>query len=282
MTVSEIYRVIKDAAARTDDQREATAVARAVMESVMRLQPVDLVTRGDEEVMPATQSRLSDIAVRIGRGEPVQYILGEAWFHGLRLHVEPGVLIPRPETSQLVDIIGDMAGDRADLDIIDLGTGSGAIAVALARSLKFPRITAVDISSDAVAIARQNARSLGVDVDIMEADMLRPDTLPAGPWDIVVSNPPYIAPAEAADMQHRVLDYEPHTALFAPEGDPLCFYRAAAHYAATTLRPGGILAFEINPDYASDLERMLQDIGFHDVQTLRDFCGRPRFSISRL
>lgn len=282
MTVSEIYRVIKDAAARTDDQREATAVARAVMESVMRLQPVDLVIRGDEEVMPATLSRLSDIAVRIGRGEPVQYILGEAWFHGLRLHVEPGVLIPRPETSQLVDIIGDMAGDRSDLDIIDLGTGSGAIAVALARSLKFPRITAVDISPDAVAIARQNAGSLGVDVDIMEADMLRPDTLPAGPWDIVVSNPPYIAPAEAADMQHRVLDYEPHTALFAPEGDPLCFYRAAAHYAATALRPGGILAFEINPDYASDLERMLQAIGFHDVQTLRDFCGRLRFSISRL
>ncbi|MDE5934528.1 MAG: peptide chain release factor N(5)-glutamine methyltransferase, partial [Muribaculaceae bacterium] len=220
MTVSEIYRRLRQAAALTTDDREATAIARCVMEAVAHMQPADLVTRGDEEVMPATLSRLDETASRLAEGEPVQYILGEAWFHGLRLHVEPGVLIPRPETSQLVDILTDMAGDRTDLDIIDLGTGSGAIAISLARSLRFPNITAVDISPDAIRIAGRNASDLGVKISFAEADMLKEESLPRGPWDIVVSNPPYIAPAEAADMERRVLDYEPHIALFAPEGDP--------------------------------------------------------------
>ncbi|MDE5647760.1 MAG: peptide chain release factor N(5)-glutamine methyltransferase [Muribaculaceae bacterium] len=282
MTVSEIYRRLRQAAALTTDNREATAIARCVMEAVAHMQPADLVTRGDEEVMPATLSRLDKTASRLAEGEPVQYILGEAWFHGLRLHVEPGVLIPRPETSQLVDILTDMAGDRTDLDIIDLGTGSGAIAISLARSLRFPNITAVDISPDAIRIAGRNASDLGVKISFAEADMLKEESLPRGPWDIVVSNPPYIAPAEAADMERRVLDYEPHIALFAPEGNPLCFYRAAARYAALTLKNGGVLAFEINPDYADDLKTMLGQAGFHDVEIQRDFCGRRRFAIARL
>lgn len=248
----------------------------------MGMQPVDLVTRSGEEVMPSTAARIAGIAARIAKGEPVQYILGEAWFHGLRLHVAPGVLIPRPETSQLVDMLTDMAGDRPDLDIIDLGTGSGAIAVALARSLRFPRVTAIDISTDALDIARKNAAELGVNIAFIEADMLKEESLPRGPWDIVVSNPPYIAPAEAADMERRVLDYEPHIALFAPESDPLCFYRAVARYAARMLKNGGILAFEINPDYADDLKKMLRQAGFSDVELRRDFCGRLRFAIARL
>ena len=232
--------------------------------------------------LPSVAARINEISARLAKGEPVQYILGEAWFHGLKLHVAPGVLIPRPETSQLVDILTDIAGDRPDLDIIDLGTGSGAIAVALARSLRFPNVTAVDISTDALDIARKNAGELGVKITFAEADMLKEESLPRGPWDIVVSNPPYIAPAEAADMERRVLDYEPHIALFAPEGSPLCFYRAAARYAALTLKDGGVLAFEINPDYADDLKTMLGQAGFHDVEIQRDFCGRRRFAIARL
>lgn len=282
MTVGEIYRSLRDTAAQTTDSHEATAIARSVMEAVAGMQPVDLVTRGSEEVMPSTAARIAGIATRIAQGEPVQYILGEAWFHGLKLHVAPGVLIPRPETSQLVDLLTDMAGDRTDLDIIDLGTGSGAIAVALARSLRFPQITAVDISTDALAIARRNATDLGVKITFAEADMLNGESLPRGSWDIVVSNPPYIAPDEAADMERRVLDYEPHLALFAPEGDPLCFYRAAARYAASTLKRDGILAFEINPDYADELKKMLGNAGFSDVELRRDFCGRLRFAIARL
>lgn len=282
MTVGEIYRSLRDTAAQITDGHEATAIARSVMETVMGMQPVDLVTRSGEEVMPSTAARIAGIAARIAKGEPVQYVVGEAWFHGLRLHVAPGVLIPRPETSQLVDMITDIAGDRPDLDIIDLGTGSGAIAVALARSLRFPHVAAVDISTDALDIARKNAAELGVNIAFIEADMLKSESLPRGPWDIVVSNPPYIAPAEAADMERRVLDYEPHLALFAPEGDPLCFYRAAARYAASTLKNGGILAFEINPDYADDLKKMLRQAGFSDVELRRDFCGRLRFAIARL
>ncbi len=282
MTVGEVYRSLRDTAAQTTDSHEATAIARSVMEAVAGMEPVDLVTRGSEEVMPSTAARIAGIATRIAKGEPVQYILGEAWFHGLKLHVAPGVLIPRPETSQLVDMLTDMAGDRTDLDIIDLGTGSGAIAVALARSLRFPNITAVDISTAALAIARRNATDLGVKITFAEADMLNSESLPRGPWDIVVSNPPYIAPAEAADMERRVLDYEPHLALFAPEGDPLCFYRAAARYAASTLKRDGILAFEINPDYADELKKMLGNAGFSDVELRRDFCGRLRFAIARL
>lgn len=282
MTVGEIYRSLRDTAAQTTDGHEATAIARNVMEAVTGMQPVDLVTRSGEEVMPSTAARIAGIAARIAKGEPVQYILGEAWFHGLKLHVAPGVLIPRPETSQLVDLLTDIAGDRPDLDIIDLGTGSGAIAVALARSLRFPHVTAVDISTDALDIARKNAGELGVKITFAEADMLKEESLPRGPWDIVVSNPPYIAPAEAADMERRVLDYEPHIALFAPEGNPLCFYRAAARYAALTLKNGGVLAFEINPDYADDLKTMLGQAGFHDVEIQRDFCGRRRFAIARL
>lgn len=282
MTIGEIYRKLKETAALTTDTHEATSMARTVMEAVTGLQPVDLVTRATDRLMPSTVSRLEAIASRIKDGEPVQYILGEAWFHGLRLHVEPGVLIPRPETSQLVDLITDIAGDRTDLDIIDLGTGSGAIAIALSRSLRFPHVTAVDISPRAIAVARRNAADLKTTVDFREADMLKPSTLPAGKWDIVVSNPPYIAPAEAPTMEPRVLDHEPHLALFAPEGDPLCFYRAAAAYAAHTLKPDGLLAFEINPDYASQLQALLHESEFSHVDISRDFCGRLRFAIARL
>lgn len=281
MTVGEMYRFLRDATLSDSGEREAVSIARYVMESVMGLDPVALVTRSAEEVPNATLSRLREIAIRLSHGEPVQYILGEAWFHGLKLHVSPGVLIPRPETSQLVDLITDMTDGQADLDIIDLGTGSGAIAVALARSLRFPHITAVDISETAIETARKNASDLGTEIDIVKGDMLDTSSLPNGPWHIVVSNPPYIAPDEAKTMERRVLDYEPGLALFAPEGDPLCFYRAVAAYAHSTLQAGGILAFEINPDYAAGLENMLRQTGFSDVQTQRDFCGRLRFSFSR-
>ena len=282
MTIREVYRVIREASEKKTDEHEATAIARVVMESVMSMQPADLIIRGCEEIPHSKLLKLSEIATRLREGEPVQYILGEAWFHGLKLHVAPGVLIPRPETSQLVDLLTDMVGERTDLRIIDLGTGSGAIAISLARALRFPQITAVDISAQAVEIARNNAVNLSVDIDFIEGDMLKAETLPEGSWDIVVSNPPYIEPAEMSAMEKRVLDYEPHIALFTPKDDPLCFYRAVAGYAFSTLRQGGILAFEINPDYADELEMMLRKTGFSDVHTLRDFCGRLRFSISRL
>lgn len=261
---------------------EIDAMMRVIMEEVMHYSPVDVVIRADDELPEFFPSRLDNIMSRLERHEPLQYILGSALFHGHRFRVTPATLIPRPETEQLVDLIIDECGQREDLRVMDLGTGSGCIAISLARALKFAQVTGVDISNDALQVARDNATALKVRVHWLEADMLEMPSMPAQSQDIVVSNPPYITLSEQAAMERNVLDYEPRQALFVPDDDPLRFYRAIASIAATVLTPGGRLYVEINRRFGQETAALFEQQGFADTRVLKDSFGNDRFVTATL
>lgn len=225
--------------------------------------------------------RLLNICGRLYDGQPVQYALGYAWFLGRRYRVDASTLIPRPETGELADWAvaeaRSVARDGQGLHILDAGTGSGCIAVSLALALPRAALTACDISAGALAVARGNAGELGAGVRFVQCDMLA--SLPAGPggFDLIVSNPPYVCQRERADMERGVLDYEPHTALFVPDDDPLRFYRALArHAAAGALRSGGRLMVEINRAYGPDVAALFEREGLHRAEVRRDAFGCDR------
>ena len=259
------------------DEREAKAIVRLLLEERFGLTMADVLAG---EMASATMGdELEQLMHRLEQGEPVQYVLGEAWFCGHRFHVEPGVLIPRPETEELVEwILGDERFG-AECKILDIGTGSGCIAVSLALGMGGEKtrvsVTAWDISDAALRIARTNAKQLGADVTFVKQDTLSPpDDLAV--WDVIVSNPPYVCKSEAAQMEPHVLEHEPHEALFVPDGDALLFYRSIAQYAHRALKPSGALYFEINPLYADELSSMLHKMGFTSVQFKTDQFGKCR------
>jgi release factor glutamine methyltransferase len=185
------------------------------------------------------------------------------------------VLIPRPETEQLVDMIID-ENQASDLRVLDMGTGSGCIAISLARALKFAQVDALDVSRDALAIARENAAALKVKVRFFESDMLLPQ--PAARYDIIVSNPPYVCWSEREAMERNVKDYEPGQALFVPDNDPLLFYKAIAPTAARSLERGGRLYLEINQRFGNEVKNLLQSTGFDQVRIIEDSYGKVRFA----
>jgi len=259
--------------------RETEAIIRLIFEHLKHWRPVDIVMHSSDTLSPYMQEKVMTILERLERHEPIQYILGQARFYGLTLSVEPSVLIPRPETEQLVDMVRDSIGQQEDTHILDAGTGSGCIALALARNLRFPSITAIDISEQALSVAKKNAAALHATIRFLQADILTLATgsLPGEPWDAIVSNPPYIGAMEAAAMEANVLDYEPHSALFVPQNDPLMFYRPLSAYGLRTLRPGAGIYFEINPLYADSMREMMTGMGYHDVTTHLDTYGKVRF-----
>lgn len=255
---------------------EARAMVRIVFEEIMHWSTVDMVLREDRELDEWEEKRLSEITQRVADGEPLQYVLGVARFHGLRFAVTPAVLIPRPETEQLVDMIVD-ENPREDLRVLDLGTGSGCIAISLARALKFPQVTALDISEEALAVASTNAKSLKARVNFVRDDILTLPAIGTARWDIIVSNPPYVCRSEAATMESHVVGHEPSNALFVPDDDPLRYYRPLIKHAAATLHQGGRLYLEVNSRYADEVAALAQDAGLADARVHVDFTGRPRF-----
>ena len=250
---------------------EARAVYRLVMETRFHLSMTDILLGKDKELSPNDLAEWEIILSRLLDGEPVQYVLGEADFCGLKLHVEPGVLIPRPETAQLVDAI--LRDTDAGCRVLEIGTGSGCIAVALAKAGY--RVTATDVSAVALSVARRNAEQQGVEVQLVEDDVLHTRLQPAQ-WEVVVSNPPYICQNEAAAIEQLVLDHEPHEALFVPDHDPLLFYRAIARYASRALKPGGTLLFETNTAFAHDVALLSEEVGMECVEVRNDRYGKPR------
>lgn len=266
MTVSQTAAYLRSRLVPAFGDGEARALERIIFEDVMNLRPVDVVVNPDRELPDFMDGKVGGIVERLLAGEPIQYILGRARFCGMTLAVSPATLIPRPETEELVDIITDRYSSRTDLRVLDLGTGSGCIAIALARALKFPRVTAVDLSADALAVARRNAADYRVKIDFIQADMLNLD-LP-GPWDIIVSNPPYVLESERAAMHSRVLDHEPAMALFVPDSDPMRFYDAVLRYARES--QSGAVYFEINPLCVSR---------FKGAEIVKDIHGKDRFAI---
>lgn len=276
MTYDDIWRRLAGAY----DQREARAVARMLIEEKFGLSFADIICGGVEALSEAGTQWLEAAVERLEQGEPIQYVLGWAWFCGLRFGVKPGVLIPRPETEWLVDTVcADSSAQNArKLRVLDIGTGSGCIALSIKQSLPEAYVEAWDISPEALAIAADNARSLDLDVAFRQQDALNltPD---ADAWDVIVSNPPYICQRERADMSPNVLNHEPSTALFVPDTDPLLFYRAITRYAVGSLRSGGRLLFECNTLYAADTARMMSDEGMNATEMHDDCFDKPRFAV---
>ncbi len=279
MTYNDFWRPLT----QVYDAAEAKAVARLVMELRFGLSLADVLSGAVEQMNDAAIRELEDLQRRLLQGEPVQYVLGEAEFCGRRFVVNPAVLIPRPETAQLCQMITQR--NRSNLNtqntptaqsILDVGTGSGCIAVTLALDMEDVRVTAWDISEAALDVARTNAARLGAEVALRRQDALAP---PADDevWDVIVSNPPYICLQERPSMAHNVKDFEPDTALFVPDDDPLRFYRAIGSYALRALKPGGELFFELNARYAHETADMLTGLGFSDVTLHQDQFGKDRF-----
>ena len=257
------------------EPHEAQAMIRVICEDIFNYDPVDVALRQDSELPQFAGQRVSDVVSRLRRHEPLQYIVGSARFHGHKFKVTPAVLIPRPETEQLVDLIVD-ENPASDLRVLDIGTGSGCIAISLARALKFAQIDALDVSRDALAVARDNAAALKAKVRFFESDMLMPQ--PAATYDIIVSNPPYICWSERESMERNVKDYEPGQALFVPDNDPLLFYKAIAPYAMQSLDKGGRLYLEINQRFGREVKQLLEAGGFDEVRIIEDSYGKVRFA----
>lgn len=256
---------------------EATAMMRLIFFALKGWSATDIICNGDLPVSDFLIKRVDDILSRLAKDEPIQYVLGFARFYGMDLEVNPSVLIPRHETEELVDIIVDTYRDKSDLKVLDIGCGSGAIAIALARNLPFSDVTAMDVSADAVEVARRNSERLHARIKLLKADIF--SWTPSGcNYDIIVSNPPYVCEKEKKDMERNVLDYEPYGALFVADSEPLKYYTRIADVAAGALVEGGGLYFEINPLFASELKSMLVAKGFGEVNVLKDISGKDRFA----
>lgn len=281
MTLSEaILEAKRRLAGAGKSATEIQWIIRDTLSALKGWNQTDIITKGDTEITDWLADKISSVVVRLTAGEPIQYILGQARFMGMNFGVTPAVLIPRPETEQLVDMAVDAAADRTDLRIKDIGTGSGCIAISLARALKFPSVEATDVSDAALAVAKANAASLNVKVDFRNENILL-SKAPADAYDIIVSNPPYIAQSEEAAMDAVVKEHEPALALFVPDSEPLKFYNSIASYAATALSKGGDLWLEINPRFAEETRAAVAAAGFMTVILIRDERGKQRFIHAR-
>ena len=284
------------------DTDEAKAIVRWALDVRFGLSLTDIVCGKIDEMSETEQSELEAMMQRLEKAEPVQYVVGIAEFCGRTFHVEPGVLIPRPETGELCRWMVEerrREGVRreGEYQVLDVGTGSGCIAITLALEMPQAKVTAWDISDDALRIAKKNAEALGAEVTFEKRDALNhgdrhsdlrcatiiepvPMIHPVPmiqQWDAIVSNPPYVCQKEAATMERHVLEHEPHLALFVPDDDPLRFYRAIAKYGQKTLKPNGLLYFELNPLYAYDTESMVHELGYAETEIKLDMFGKQRF-----
>lgn len=252
---------------------EIKALTRILATELLGVSQMAFYLKDDIALTAEQEALLNDAIERLQKHEPIQYILGYSDFCGLRFKVTPATLIPRPETSELVEWIANESNGTEN--ILDIGTGSGCIAVSLAHRMPQAEVSAWDISAEALAVATENSKANGYAVTFKQVDILAYD--PAGEqFDIIVSNPPYIKEVEKEQMEANVLDWEPHTALFVPDNDPLLFYRTIAQKATTMLRPGGKLYFEINRAYGKETVDMLSALRYTDIELRKDFAENDR------
>ena len=257
---------------------EVSALSRIVCCDLLGQAPTDYYLGKDIVLSPKKEQELEDILQRLSRFEPLQYIEGRTLFLGREFWVAPGVLIPRPETEELVELM--LKEIPADARILDVGTGSGCIAISLAKELPDALVTAWDVSPEALSVARANARKLQADVRFVECDVLACQVDEVGLYDVIVSNPPYVTEAEKADMEPNVLQWEPSLALFVPDDDPLRFYRRIAVLGRDMLADGGRLYFEINRAYGREMVEMLRTMRYVGVRVEKDLSQNDRFVIA--
>lgn len=274
-----MFRQIVDTLIPTVEEREARALAFVVLEDAFGLSRTDIYLGKDTAFSEDDTIRLEKILRRLEQGEPVQYVIGTAQFCDLTFRVTPDTLIPRPETEELVGWVASLLSSDAPCSVLDVGTGTGCIAISLAKQFPRAQVTAWDISEGALAVARQNAQVNGVTVDFRRTDVLEvvnesAASAPSSDALYIVSNPPYICERERAEMEAHVLDYEPASALFVPDADPLLFYRALARLGQQ-LNATAVLV-EINQAYGQETVEMFQSSGYSNVELRRDIYGKDR------
>ncbi|MBT3385074.1 MAG: peptide chain release factor N(5)-glutamine methyltransferase [Prolixibacteraceae bacterium] len=254
---------------------EIQGFIRLIFENVCQLSYTDLVLRKNDRINSLAKEQIQIIIKRLKKFEPIQYILGETEFVGLKITVNPAVLIPRPETEELVDWIIRLA-DLKSPGILDIGTGSGCIALAIKSQMQAANISAIDISEEALIVAKQNAIQNKLEVDFFLADILTWEDKKWGDFDVIVSNPPYVREMEKKKMHTNVLGFEPAKALFVPDSDPLIFYQRISEFAIKYLKKGGWLFFEINENLGKEMIQLIQNLGFKNIQIRKDINGKNR------
>jgi release factor glutamine methyltransferase len=276
-TIQQTAQYIRENIQSAYPEPEAGAIAQLVLEHVLRKSRVQLSLGQEEEVTPEQEEQLKEAVERLKRQEPVQYVLGVAHFYGLDLQVDERVLIPRPETEELVDLVVREHKGLQGLQVLDICTGSGCIPLALAANLQADRVYGLELSEGALKVARTNARQLRLPIGWLQQDVFDP-ILGIAPHtlDIITSNPPYVTEQEKALMRPNVLNYEPHLALFVPDQDPLKYYKRIAEAGADLLKKGGRLYFEINEQYGEEVRQLLLQIGFAHAEVVQDLFNKNR------
>lgn len=254
---------------------EAESFFHIALEEIHGLRRVDLIMNPDIALNDSQKERWDSVVAQLLEQKPIQYIFGKAHFYGLEFKVTENTLIPRPETEELVEWIIHENKNRQDISILDIGTGSGCIAISLAANLEQVAVSALDVSAEALAVAKENATVNNVTVTFIQEDILIAQALPQQ-YDIIVSNPPYVRHLEKQEIKPNVLNYEPHLALFVEDGNPLIFYRKIAKLAKVHLRKGGTLYFEINQYLGPETVQMLEDEGFKNIILRKDLYGNDR------
>ena len=294
--MNSIYREIKTLLTEGNmPEGEAKAVALMLLEKVAGLPTAKALIADGNDLLCRRQTLL-ELAARVAQGEPIQYVLGETDFCGMTMKVKPGVLIPRPETEELVNWIVETLHTKkptvncqlstVNCQLLDIGTGSGCIAVALAKKLEQAEVEAWDVSDVALEVTKENAERNGVKVKVSKVDVLSPHTShltpltshlsPLTSYDLIVSNPPYICEEEMEEMEKNVLEHEPALALFVPNHDPLLFYKRIAELGLSMLKKQGLLFFEINRRFGAEVVKMLQEKGYQEVELRQDLFGNDR------
>ena len=259
-------------------KREAEQLMRILLEDLFGIDWNQQLMNPDLRIDEHQHYQLSEAVKRLLVGEPVQYVTGLARFNDLLLKVSPAVLIPRPETEELVQKISTSLPKEKTIRIWDIGTGSGCIAIALAKQFPHAEVIAFDVSGEALQIAKENAESNGAKVTFVHDNVLNPTSSYFNqPVDLVVSNPPYVCDSERASMEANVLDWEPEKALFVPDDDPLRFYRQILALTKKQLNPNGQIWFEINERMGEEMLSLCRQIGFSNAEVLEDFAGKSRF-----
>lgn len=289
MTLSELYTYIKNSlTAQFPDSKERGIVSRRIIGGITGFDGNDCILHPDRRI-EIDNTAVNNVIDRIRSHEPLEYVFNSAQFVDIELYTNSNVLIPRPETEELVlKILGEQrtrcmkGGGAYKLSLLDIGTGSGCIPVYLSKKFPDCNYYAVDISDAALATARSNAERHGCNVSFVKADILNYNDggeLDSLMFDIIVSNPPYVLESEKTLMQPNVLDYEPDTALFVPDDDPLKFYRAICNFAVGHLNDGGKLYFEINEKFGAETADLMRNCGFQAVEVLQDLFGKDRFAV---
>tara|TARA_R110000751_G_scaffold137079_3_gene240408 strand:- start:10383 stop:11228 length:846 start_codon:yes stop_codon:yes gene_type:complete len=273
--ISDLKSNFKKSLSELYPSEEIQSFFNILSEKYLNLSRIEIALNRDRRLTETEAEKFQKAILRLQNHEPIQYIIGETEFYGLPFKVNTHTLIPRPETEELVEWILSGFPPSGARGILDIGTGSGCIAISLAKNLPNAKISALDISEEALKIAEANAKLNKVEVDFFQTDILAAETLPMK-YDVIVSNPPYVRELEKKQMQQNVLKYEPHSALYVKDEDPLLFYRAISRLAKNHLNPAGKLFFEINEYLAYEMTELLKAAGFKNIEIKKDIYGKDR------